>query len=67
MGEPVSRVVLVAQERAMSVLYAGGRVIGRGDLAFTLFLDYFGDPNGGGLSEEEQTLADQIVASLTLE
>ena len=63
-GEPVRRVVLVARERDMSVLYAGGRVIARGDLAFTMYLDYRGDPEGTALSEETQAVADQIVASV---
>ncbi|NLG28237.1 MAG: hypothetical protein GX557_10015 [Chloroflexi bacterium] len=67
-GEPVARIVLVAQEeREMSVLYGGGRVLVRGDLAFTLFLDYRGDPNGPGLSAEVQGVADQIVASIGLQ
>jgi hypothetical protein len=64
LGEPVRRVVLVAQERDMSVLYAGGRVIGRGDLAFTLFLDYRGTAAENDLSEQAQLVADQIVASV---
>jgi len=66
LGEPIARHVLVAQEKDLTVLYAGGRVIERGDLAFTLYLDYGGDLEHAGLTEAVQLTADRIVASVAL-
>jgi hypothetical protein len=63
LGQDVTRHVLVAAGNDMTVLYGEGE-IHRGALAFSLSLDYLGQPfDGSALSEEIQATADQIVAS----
>jgi len=67
LGEPVKRETLVDQAGVMTVLYAGCGEIHRGDLAFTLAMDFMGDwAAGPGLSERAEATADLIVASLVL-
>jgi len=66
-GQETARRALVFAGKDMTVLYGSGGEILRGDMAFTLYLDYRGgweDPTA--LSKEIQALADQIIASLQL-
>jgi hypothetical protein len=67
LGQDVERIILVARGLDRSVLYAGGGEIQRGDLLFTLALDYIGpSSDDASLSQETQSQVDGIVASFQL-
>ncbi len=67
LGEPVVRQVLVDRAHDVSVLYHNGAETRRGDLIFTLGLDYVGEDRGTtGLSEEIEAIADRVVESFAL-
>lgn len=67
LGQPLSRDVLVLNGNDLTILYRGSGEIRRGDLAFTLSLDYRGNPlDKSALTKESQTTADMIVASFEL-
>lgn len=64
LGQPLERVLLVADDKTMSVLYNGGAEIVRDDMRYTLCLDYAGlysDPSA--LTEETQETVDFIGGS----
>jgi inhibitor of cysteine peptidase len=64
LGGPVNREVLVAEGKDMSVLYNGGSEIQRGDLVFTINLDYAGSPmDKTALTDDVEANADLIAAS----
>ena len=66
-GEPLSRQALVLNGKDIDILYGDGGEIVRGDHVFWISLHYAGDPvTDPGLSEDDEALADQIVASLQL-
>jgi hypothetical protein len=63
LGEPLQRKTLVANGLDMTVLYGAGE-IKRGDLIFTIDLDFIGPPTGpAALSVEQQQQADWVVES----
>ncbi len=64
LGQSVTRWALVAQGKDMSLLYDQAAEIRRGDMVFTLGLDYIGQPTDPStLPEEVERQADLIVAS----
>ena len=68
LGQPVVRDVLVAEGKDMSVLYDRAGEIARGNLVFTIGLDYAGSPlDPTTLTPEIERLADWIVASFEAE
>lgn len=65
-GEPLQRQVLVANGLDMTVLYGAGE-IRRGELIFTLGLDFIGPPTGpAGLTVEQEQQADWVVESFAV-
>lgn len=67
LGQEITREVLVAEGKDMSILYNSAAEIQRGDLAFTLGLDYLGYPfDESTLQEDVQSIADMIVESFEL-
>jgi len=67
LGEPIVRNVLVLEGKDLTVLYGGGE-IQRGELAFTIYLDYTGLPTDPtALSAELEAVVDQIVASVKVQ
>ena len=64
LGQPLQRVLLIFEEKTMGVLYEGGAEITRGDMRFTLGLDYAGEWTGpSALGDQTQAIADAVVAS----
>jgi hypothetical protein len=64
LGHPINREVLVAEGKDISVLYNGGSEIQRGDLVFTINLDYAGSPmDKTALTDDVEANADLIAAS----
>lgn len=67
LDQPINREVLVLGGKDLSVLYAGAGEIRRGDLVFSLGLDYRGLPTDpSALSQDVKAIADRIVASFDL-
>lgn len=66
-GQEMSRHALVFEGKEMTVMYGPGQGIERGDMVFTLYLDYRGGwEDKTALSKEIQAEADQIVATFQL-
>jgi len=66
-GQEVDKHKLVFEGKDMTVLYGPGGEIQRGDLAFTLYLDYRGGwEDKSALSKEIQAQVDQIIATFQL-
>jgi hypothetical protein len=66
-GQELERRALVYEGKEMTVLYGPGRGIERGDMLFTLYLDYRGGwEDKTALSKEIQAEADQLLATLQL-
>jgi hypothetical protein len=64
LGAPVERDVLVFEGKDRAVLYDGGQYIERGEMVYTLALDYTGDWNARmSLNPSLQGTADLIVKS----
>ena len=64
LGQPVRRDLLVLAGKDLAILYHGSGEILRGDLVFTLSLDYMGKPTDPvGLTQPLETTGDMIVAS----
>ncbi len=66
LGAEIQRNVLVAQGVHMTVMYTGPGTIQRGDLVFTINLDYAGADRQTGLSDAVEANVDAIVASFQL-
>lgn len=66
LGAEIQRNVLVAQGQHVTVMYTGPGAIQRGDLIFTINLDYQGADRQAGLSDANEANADAIVASFQL-
>jgi hypothetical protein len=67
LGQPIRRDILVLNGKDLAILYQGSGEIRRGDLIFTLSLDYRGNPTDKlTLTPEIETIADKIVASFEL-
>jgi putative hemolysin len=66
-GQEMGKRKLVFEGKDMTVLYGPGPEIERGDLAFTLYLDYRGGwEDKTALSKEIQAQVDQIIATFQL-
>ncbi len=66
-GEAAARWVLTAQGKDMGVLYDQSAEMRRGDMVFTVALDYLGRPTDEvTLPPEIEQQADLVVASFTL-
>lgn len=67
LGQPISRDLLVLNGKDLAILYQGSGEIRRGDLVFSLSLDYRGNATDRtALTPETETIADKIVASFEL-
>ena len=67
LGQPISRDILVLDGKDLAILYQGSGEIRRGDLVFTLSLDYRGNPTDkSALTQQFESTADKIVASFEL-
>ncbi len=66
LGAEIQRNVLVAQGQHVTVMYTGPGAIQRGDLVFTINLDYQGADRQAGLSDAIEANVDAIVASFQL-
>ncbi len=66
LGTEIQRNVLVAQGQHVTVMYTGPGAIQRGDLIFTINLDYQGDDRQAGLSDATEANADAIAASFQM-
>jgi putative hemolysin len=66
-GQEITRRALVFEGKDMTVMYGSGRGIERGDMVFTLYLDYRGGwEDKTALSKEIQAETDQILATFHL-
>jgi putative hemolysin len=66
-GQEMGKRALVFEGKDMTVLYGPGAEVERGDMAFTLYLDYRGGwEDESALSKEIQAQVDQIIASVQL-
>ncbi len=66
LGAEIQRNVLVAQGQHVTVMYTGPGAIQRGELVFTINLDYQGADRQAGLSDAIEANADAIAASFQL-
>jgi hypothetical protein len=67
LGQDVKRVALVCQGKDMGLYYKQSGEILRGDLVFTLNLDYVGScTDSSALTEAVEGITDQIVASFQI-
>ena len=67
LGQPIRRDILVLDGKDLAILYQGSGEIRRGDLVFTLSLDYRGNPTDKSvLTQQFESTADKIVASFEL-
>jgi hypothetical protein len=66
LGEPVTRKDLIFEDKLKTVLYASAGEIERGELVFTLSLDYLGtDYEAVDISDEDVATAEAILASFS--
>lgn len=67
LGQPISRDILVLDGKDLAILYQGSGEIRRGDLVFTLSLDYRAYPTDKtALTQQFESTADKLVASFEL-